>query len=151
MFRFALPAACTLALVGFAVYVGYFVVGMHAIPTNGPDRLPAALAAQAAAQTALTVVSVLCGLLLVVFVEPPTLAWTGGDVLSGDRRPATLAALLLAAFAAILAIPPLRDSFELSPLAPADYVLLGLVAAGWAVLVRWTWRARLLDRLLSRS
>ena len=87
---------------------------------SGPERLPAALAAQAVAQTALTVVSVLCGLLLVVFVEPPTPAWTGGEVLSSDRRPAILAAVLLAAFVAILTIPPMRDSLELSPLAPAD-------------------------------
>jgi cation-transporting P-type ATPase E len=150
VFRFALPAACTLALVGFAVYVGYFIVGMHAIPESGPERLPAALAAQAVAQTALTVVSVLCGLLLLVFVEPPTPAWTGGDVLSGDRRPAILAALLLAAFVAMLAVAPLRDAFELSPLAPTDYALLGLVTAAWGLLVRWVWRARLLDRLLSR-
>ena len=131
VFRFALPAACALTLVGFVVYVGYFIVGMHAIPASGPERLPAAEAAQAVAQTALTIVSVLCGLLLLVFVEPPTPAWTGGDVLSGDRRPTILAALLLLVFAVILAVPPLRESFELAALAPTDYAALGLATSAW--------------------
>ena len=149
VFRFALPAACALTLVGFVVYVGYFIVGMHAIPEGGPERVVAALAVQSVTQTALTIVSVVCGLLLLVFVEPPTVAWTGGDVLSGDRRP-TLAVLLVA-FAAILAVPPPRESFELAALAPTDYAVLGLATGVWALLVRRVWRAHLLDRLLSRS
>ena len=99
----------------FGVYIGYFV-------TSGP----------AVAQTALTVVSVLCGLLLIVFVEPPTPWWTGGDVLSVDRRPALLALLLLGVFVVILALEPLREFFELVSLGAADFVVLGLVAGGWA-------------------
>ena len=134
MFRFALPAALSLAVAGFGVYIGYFV-------TSGP----------AVAQTALTIVSVLCGLLLTVFVEPPTPWWTGGDVLSRDRRPALLALLLLAVFVVILALGPLREFFELVSLGPADFVVLGLVAGGWALSVRWAWRARQLDRLVSSS
>ena len=124
---------------------------MHAIPEGGPERVVAALAVQSVAQTALTIVSVLCGLLLLVFVEPPTAAWTGGDVLSGDRRPTILAVLLLVAFAAILAVPPLRESFELAALAPTARAVLGLATAAWALLVRRVWRAHLLDRLLSRT
>ena len=50
MFRFALPAACALTLVGFVVYVGYFIVGMHAIPEGGPQRVVAALAVQSVTQ-----------------------------------------------------------------------------------------------------
>ena len=51
-------------------------------------------------------------------------AWTGGDVLSGDRRPTILAALLLLAFAVILAVPPLRESSELAPPGAAPGPLL---------------------------
>ena len=72
-------------------------------------------------------------------------------MLSGDRRPTILAVLLLLAFAAILAVPPLRETFELAALAPTDYAVLGLATAAWALSVRWAWRAHLLERLLSRS
>jgi cation-transporting ATPase E len=151
VFRFAIPAVATLAVVGLAVYVGYFLIGMQAATLSGLERAEARAAAQTLAQTALTVVSVLCGLLLIVFVEPPTESWTGGDVLSGDKRPAILAATLLLAFVAILAVPPLRELFELVALGFTDYALLGLVTLGWAVVVRWVWRARVLDRLLTRA
>jgi cation-transporting ATPase E len=130
--RFAVPAGLTLALAGFGVYVGYFV-------TVG----------QAAAQTALTVVSVLCGLLLVVFVEPPTPWWTGGDVLSGDGRPALLAMLLSAVFVMILTMAPLRDFFELSLLGLADWVVLAGVTGIWVLAVHRAWRARVLERLVA--
>lgn len=151
VFRFAIPAAATLAVVGFAVYTGYFLVGMQAAANAGLDRLAAREAAQVLARSALTVISVLCGLLLIVFVEPPTPAWTGGDVLSGDKRPAILAALLLVVLVVILAVPTLRESFELAPLSFGDYTLLGVVTAAWAVIVRWVWRAHQLDRLFARS
>ena len=134
VFRFAVPAALTLAVAGLGVYVGYFVV-------LGP----------AMAQTALTVVSVLCSLLLVVFVEPPTVWWTGGDVLTSDRRPVVLAALLILAFAVIVAVPPLREFFELAPLAFGDVAIVTGVTCAWALVVRWVWRIRLVDRLISRG
>ena len=67
----------------------------------------------------------LCGLVLIPFVEPPTPAWVGGDELSGDRRPAFLALGMLAAFVVILLVPALRGFFELRLLPPLDYVLIG--------------------------
>ncbi len=105
--------------------------------------------ALAVAQTALTTFCVLCGLLLLPFVEPPTAAWTGGDVVSGDWRPTLLAVALLAAFGVTVSVPALRDVFELAPLSAAAYGLIGLVVVVWALVQRLTWRARLLDRFLN--
>ena len=102
------------------------------------------------AQTALTTITVFCGLLLIPFVEPPTEAWVGGDELSGDWRPTVLALGMLALYAAITFLPPLRAFFELTPLRALDYLLLGATAIGWALLMRLIWRTRLLERLLQR-
>ena len=54
-------------------------------------------------------------------------------------------------FAAILVIAPLRDFFELAPLGLPDVAILATVVCAWTVGVRWTWRGRLLDRLISRG
>ena len=56
---------------------------------------------------------------------------------------------LLLAYLVILAVPQLRAFFELAPLSLPEYLLLGAIAVGWALLLRLTWRARVLDRFLS--
>ncbi len=99
-------------------------------------------------QSAVTHFALLCGLFLIVFAEPPTRFWVGGDELSGDRRPALLALALLVAYAVILAVPPLRGFFDLAPLGWWSYLLLGVAAAVWAVLLRWIWRAGWMERFL---
>jgi len=103
---------------------------------------------QATAQTALVSFLVLSGVLLVVFVEPPTAWWTGAAVLSGDWRPTALAAGLAAAFVAVSVAPPLRGLFALSPLGLREIGLVVIALAVWTILVRWAWRGRLLERFL---
>jgi cation-transporting ATPase E len=105
--------------------------------------------AVAVGQTSLAAFLVLTGLLLVVFVEPPTEWWTGGDVLSGDRRPILLAAALGLGFAAVLASPVLRSMFELAVLDWLDGVLVAGAAGLWLFGVRLVWRKRLLQRFFS--
>jgi cation-transporting ATPase E len=100
------------------------------------------------AGTALTVVTICCGLLLVPFAEPPAPVFGGGDDTSGDRRPALLAALLLLAFAGLLAVPGAAPLFDLTPLGLGDYLLLGTVVVGWALAQRYIWRTRALERLV---
>jgi cation-transporting ATPase E len=90
---------------------------------------------------------VLCGLLLIPFVEPPTQAWVGGDVLSGDWRPSLLALGMLALYGLILAVPPLRTFFELTRLRGWDYLLMAVLVVVWALFLRVIWRARLFERL----
>jgi len=86
---------------------------------------------------------------LIPFVEPPTEAWVGGDVLSGDWRPTLLALGMLALFCVVTALPPLRAFFELSLLRVWDYVLIAAVVVIWALLLRLIWRARAFERLLA--
>jgi cation-transporting ATPase E len=131
--HFVFPAAFTVSVVALAVYLAYLAMG---------DDLEVA-------RTALTTVTIFCGLLLIPFVEPPTEWWVAGDVLSGDRRPALLALGMLLLFGLIVLLPPLRGFFELALLRPLDYLLLAALAVGWALLLRALWRARFFERLLS--
>jgi cation-transporting ATPase E len=132
--HFVMPAAVTISVVALAVYVFYLGI-------SGSVEV---------ARTGLTTITVLCGLLLIPFVEPPTAWWVGGDEFSGDWRPTLLAAGMLGAYALVMALPVLRSFFELVPLGGWDYLLLGAVAAVWALLQRWIWRARLFERLVQR-
>jgi cation-transporting ATPase E len=97
------------------------------------------------ARTALTTLTVLCGITLIPFVEPPTPAWVGGDELSGDWRPAVLALGMLALFGVIMLVPALREFFELTPLRGQDYALIGGVVIVWALVLRFIWRRQLFE------
>jgi cation-transporting ATPase E len=127
--HFIFPASFTVAVVALAVYLIYL---------QAMDDVEIA-------HTALTTFTVLCGLVLIPFVEPPTPFWVGGDKLSGDRRPALLALALLALFCAIVLLPVPRDFFELVLLRPLDYALITLTVVAWAVTLRFIWRRELFE------
>jgi cation-transporting ATPase E len=154
MVHFVLPAGLTLSLAGLFVFMGYLIVpmlltgGLLSGPSGELDYSPAFLPA---AQTAITSFSIFCGLLLLVFAEPPSRFWVGGERLSSDHRPAYLALFLFGLYAVILSVPMLRKFFELSPIGIDNFVLLVLLAGLWALALRWVWRTRILDRFLSLS
>jgi cation-transporting ATPase E len=150
LMHFVLPAATTIGLVGVCVYVFYLLISYRVALATTPGLAPtaAADAALASAQTALMVFCIFCGLLLIVFAEPPTAFWAGGDEVSGDWRPTLLAALTLGLFGLIVALPVSRAFFELAPLGLLDYLAIGAVAVGWGFLVRYIWRAQLVERFL---
>lgn len=101
-----------------------------------------------AAQTHLTSFLVLSGLLLVVFVEPPTPWFAGGDEFSGDWRPTWLALILLVAFGVILVVEPLRSFFGLLALPIWAYGGVALITLVWAIVLRAAWRHNWLERFL---
>ncbi|HEV2404788.1 MAG TPA: HAD-IC family P-type ATPase, partial [Ktedonobacterales bacterium] len=101
------------------------------------------------AQSTLTVFLVVTGLLLIVLVQPPTRWWEGGSALVQDRRPAWLAAGMMALFVVISLVPPLRAMFALSALGFEEYLLVAGATLVWLFAVRATWRLRLLSRYLS--
>ncbi len=101
-----------------------------------------------AAQTSLTTFTLLAGLALIVFVEPPSPFFVGGDIYSGDRRPTLLAMGLLLAFAVVLAVEPLRRFFELMILPAHAYAAIAASVVVWALLLRQAWRGRWLERFL---
>jgi cation-transporting ATPase E len=132
LLHFVLPAGYTMAVLGLGLYLLYL--------------LPAGDAGMA--RTVLTTSTLLCGLLLIVFAEPPTRLWVDGDALSGDWRPTILAAGLLALYTLIMIIPAWRGFFELQPLTLWDVLLIVALTAVWAVTLRFIWHRNMMERVL---
>ncbi len=170
--RFVIPAGISLATVGVAIYVIYFVAtftnsagtNVFNIRSLTHDQVVMLEAARgetimqiidtaqgeaiAVARTVLTSVTTLAGLVLIVFVEPPTQFWTGGDEYSGDWRPTLVAIGLAILYIVIMLVPSLRYSFELTELDRRDWVIILSVVALWTMLQRFLWRAKVFDKLL---
>ena len=131
--NFVLPASAVTGIFLFLVYLIF-------IETTGDWPYT---------QLALTYATVATGLLLVVFVQPPTEFWVGGDVLSGDWRPALLAIGLFAVLLASPYVPVLNSFFGLQPLRSAsDAAIIAAVVLVWMLTLRLVWRYRLVDRYL---
>jgi cation-transporting P-type ATPase E len=170
--RFVIPAGISMATVGVAIYVIYFVATFtNSAGTNvfnvrslthdqvvtlealrGQTIMEIIDTAQgealAVARTILTSVTTLAGLVLIVFVEPPTQFWTGGDEYSGDWRPTIVAIVLAIVYVVILLVPSFRTTFELTELTRRDWIIVISVVAVWAMIQRFLWRAKVFDKLL---
>ncbi len=132
--HFVLPAAITMSAAGLVIYL-YFVITTE-------DT--------AYAQLTLTYGMIAMGLFLVIFVEPPTMFWVGGDEYSGDRRPTLLAFFLFLLFLLALIAPGVSDFYALTPLRQAeDYLIIAAVTIVWMLVVRTVWRSGLVDRYLN--
>ncbi|MCK6576510.1 MAG: HAD-IC family P-type ATPase [Anaerolineae bacterium] len=165
--HFVLPAMLSIFFVGTLVYVTTFTVTtlrtievpvtpeaiaqfeeFTGIFEEMDARTFALEAATLTAQTALTVFTTFAGLALILFVEPPTRWFEGGDVYSGDLRPTLLAGALLIGFCAIVLIEPARAFFEMVALPFIVYAALAGVTLVWMLLLRGAWRGRWLERFL---
>lgn len=143
--RFVVPAAISIAAFGlliFTVYLFRMVSAPDAL-TPGEEQLIIYTA-----RTALLNFLTTAGILLIVFAEPPTPFWVGGDELSGDWRPTYLAAAMFACLVIVNLIPSMRNVFELQILPLQDYLFVGGMVLIWAILLRYVWRARLFDRFI---
>ena len=90
------------------------------------------------------------GLILIVFVEPPTQSWAGGDEFSGDWRPTLLAFGLFLLFVIAFNTPGIRDFYGLIPLRRTlDYLYIAGVVVAWVLALRAIWRGNLVDRYLN--
>ena len=150
LLHFVIPAAFSISLIALLVYVITLVRFINGAADANPPVADILVfgRAQAMAQTALTTISVVCGLALLAFVQPPIKFFVGGDHISRDWRPTILAAILLVAYLFILNTP-LRNLFDLSPLDLINHAVIAIAAFVWAWLLRFTWRARLLERFVS--
>jgi cation-transporting ATPase E len=90
---------------------------------------------------------ILMGLLLIVFVQPPTRFFVGGDVLSGDWRSTYMAVVLLIVFLLATYLPLTQELLRLAPLDSArDYLIILGIAIAWALILRTIWRLPSLNR-----
>ena len=166
--HFIIPASFSVFFFGLMVYVSAFYGGV--IQLLDYDVTPADIAsfqeyvgidyaivdadqyivevAHLAAQTALTTFIVFSGVLLIVFVEPPTQFFTGGDQLSGDWRPTIMAGVMFLTYLIIINTESLRSFFELVELPFIAYLLIALVTAIWLLTLRAAWRNHWIERFL---
>jgi magnesium-transporting ATPase (P-type) len=123
--HFVAPAAITIALAGFLVYLTF-------LDRTGELEY---------AQLGLTYSLVAMGLLLVVFVRPPLpfSRWrTQGRY--GDWRPTLLALALFILFLIMTRIPLAHQLFLIGPLRQPDhYLVIGIAVLAWAVTLRFVW------------
>ena len=147
--HFVLPATITLAITGLFVYLAYLVIVILVAPIPDEfvsrDMLDELLVVP---RSALVTILVYCGLLLIPFLKPPTGFWVGGAPLSGEWRYTLSAVAMLLLYFLVVIIPPLRQIADLAWLGISGYVMLGVVALGWAIVLRTMWRQRLLDRFV---
>ncbi|HLI28433.1 MAG TPA: HAD-IC family P-type ATPase [Chloroflexota bacterium] len=151
LMRFVLSAATTLSLVGLGVYALYLARTQDAIIQATPwiADIVALERALPVAQSALLAITTFCGLLLLLFVEPPLRALAvAPEEYHGDWRPTLLAAAMLASYLTIVSVPWLRDFFELAALGWGDYLALGALAGLWGIGLHFLWRRRLIERFL---
>ena len=102
----------------------------------------------ATARSTITVFATVCGVLLLVFVAPPTRFLAGGNTSCGDWRPTILAVVLLGALTLLLSVPSSSAVFEISALPLFDVAVIVGVVVLWVLLLHFIWRFRLLERLL---
>ena len=150
LLHFILPPVVTTSVLALLLFAGMYL--LHHTPASGPlvpaGGLSSPEEALAIAETALTAFLVCSGLVLIIFVQPPTAWWVGGSALGGEWRPTWLAIGLLATFVIISLVPGLHSLFLLAPLGPADYGLVVVAVGVWIFTVRWIWRSRLIERFL---
>jgi cation-transporting P-type ATPase E len=149
---FTLPAALLSSLMGLLVF--YAALLAH---TGIPDQLnrmtlpqlmEALRSATPPAQTTLAAFLVACGLLLVVFVAPPSGWWAVTAQPRGDRRPFLLAIGLTVLFATVL-LTPIRQVFALEALGIGELALVAAAVTAWVLLLRAAWSRHLVERFLS--
>jgi cation-transporting ATPase E len=151
LLRFMIPASLLSTVFGLLVFFGAiiveYVVRAAGVAPGGEEQLIYGVAVPVA-RSALVSFMIATGLLLVVFAEPPTAWWVGGDELSGDWRPTLVAIGCAVIYVVILAVPPLRALVALDVPHPASLGLIGATTLIWLFLLRWIWRSNALERFL---
>lgn len=145
---FVVPAVLLTSTIGLSLFIGTYALHLVQLGAFGARNPAQLLADYPAAQTTLTAFLVLCGLFLIIFVEPPTGWWEGGATTRGDWRPTILALALMGVFALVTVLPALQRLFMLTPLGRQEYASLAIAVGVWVFAVRAAWRGRLLSRYL---
>ncbi len=131
--NFVIPASIITAPFLSIVYVWFYVTTRDGAYT----------------QLAMTYATITTGLLLVVFVQPPTPFWAGGDRLASDWRPTLLVVALFVVLLVSPVVPVLNGFFGLGALRqPVDALIIGGITVVWMLVLRFAWKIKLFDRYL---
>ncbi len=147
LLRFVIPATVLSSLFGLVAFYGVLELELLRLGPEVASETALALALPIA-QTAVTIFLVLVGLILVIFVEPPSRWWAPDGEPVGDRRPTVLALLLMGALPVLLALPIGRAFFDLRTLPVEQAAVPILLALGWLFVMRLFWHRRVIERFL---
>jgi cation-transporting ATPase E len=129
--RFAIPASIMVATLSLITFMTWWRL------THDIDE----------SQSVLTTTAVLCGLILLPFIQPPVQWFVGGDEYSGDWRPTLLASGLFGGFLGIAYTPALQRLFGFARVDPRNLAILVVIVGVWAVALRWVWRSQFFQRI----
>lgn len=134
-------------MVGLLLYFSQYVLDSQVLL----HTVSAAVEARQAqdAQTALTIFATFCGIVLILFVEPPTPFWVGGNELHRDKRIFYPVLAMCISSVLLITLPPLRSLLDLVLLDGLDYLVIAVCVVIWLFVVRWVWRGRILERFLA--
>jgi cation-transporting ATPase E len=132
--RFVIPASLTIAALGLIAYKSF-------LSTTDDVEL---------AQTALTLTAVGCGLLLLLYLEPPSPIWVAASPLTADRRPALATLGLFGLLMLLMVVPFTRNFYEIYVPNIWQFAIIALTVAAWAWLIRAIWRVDLPPPIRSR-
>ncbi len=102
----------------------------------------------AGSRSVLTTAMVLGGAFLVATIHLPIHSWSVPPTRREQFRPAWLALGMVGLYGVILAVPALRNFFELLVLPPTAYAALIGVSLVWGLCLWGIWRSRLTERIL---
>jgi cation-transporting P-type ATPase E len=117
---FVLPVAATIGLAGFGVYWSFLHFGAELNE----------------ARTALTLLSVLCGLTVIPFAVQSQNLWLTWEPLKERWRLTSLAGVMLLLYIVSSAVGPLRSFYELEVLQAWQYAAIVLTVVAWALVLR---------------
>jgi cation-transporting ATPase E len=141
--RFVVPAALVSSIAGLGVFYGTMQLLAAGLPLGATPEIVSV------ARTALTMFLVMSGLLLVVFVAPPSRFFAVIEPETPDNRPALLAIALALGFFVVSELPMGRTIFDLRPLPASVLLLVAAFVIVWLLVVRVVWGKRLLERFLA--
>lgn len=146
--HFIIPTAISLSLLVWGVYALFSnrVPGASFPPQELVKSLKLTNPQPFYAELAVTYSLLFAGWLRVLFLQPPMPFWVGGAPLRGDRRVFGLVLASIGVYVLVMIFPllPLQAWLRITWLPSLrDYLLVGGVAAIWAIVLRAIWRFRL--------
>lgn len=131
--EFVFPAGFSLMLVMVFLWVLYLTYGDASVEKG---------------RSVLTTAALLGGLWVIILAQYERETWQDNKLKRGDLRRVWLVLVMFGLFLVIMAVPSLREFFELTPLSPADIATIAAAMTVWGIGLYLLWRFDVLERLL---
>ncbi len=131
--QFVFPAGFTFTVLSVFIWILYRTYGVASVETS---------------RSVLTAAALIGGLWIIILAEHEREDWQDDIPNQYDWRRIALAGAMLGLFGIIMAVPGLRDFFEMTTLSWADLGTIAASMTAWAAALYLVWRYDILERLL---